>query len=85
MSDYTPTTEEVRDVYQSRLIKREANIYVLIDEDQANAEFDRWFSKTRTDEHDNVFSILEEFTDPSGFIDVQLSELKEIIRERLSQ
>lgn len=47
MSDYTPTTEEVRDVYQSRLIKKEANIYVLIDEDQANAEFDRWFEQTK--------------------------------------
>ncbi len=82
---YTPTTEEVKDVYQSRLIQTGSNIYALIDEEQANAEFDSWFSKTRTDEHDKVFSILEEFTDPSGFIDVQLSELKEIIRERLSQ
>ena len=44
---YTPTTEEVRDVYQRRLIKVSDNRFELIDEDQANAEFDRWLDETK--------------------------------------
>lgn len=47
MSDYTPTTEEVRDVYQSRLIKVSDNRFELIDEAQADAEFDRWLDETK--------------------------------------
>ncbi len=47
MSNYTPTTEEVRDVYQRRLIKVSDNRFELIDEAQADAEFDRWLDETK--------------------------------------
>ena len=52
-------------------------------EDDDNDVCPKCQSETLT--RDKIMSILEEFTDPSGVIDVQLSELKEIIRERLSQ
>ena len=52
MTEYTPSTEEVRDVYQCRLIKLESNIYSLIDEAQANAEFDRWLAEVKADAFD---------------------------------
>ena len=47
MTDYTPTTEEVRDVYQSRLVKVDENRFELIDQVQADAEFDRWIVAER--------------------------------------
>ena len=49
MSDYTPTTEEVRDVYKSRLIKIGDNRFELIDEIEADAEFDRWLAEVKAD------------------------------------
>jgi hypothetical protein len=46
---YTPTTEEVRDVYQSRLIKVGDNRFELIDQVQADAEFDRWLTEVKAE------------------------------------
>ena len=44
---YTPTTEEVRDVYQSRLIKVDDNRFEIVDEIEADAEFDRWLAEVK--------------------------------------
>lgn len=46
---YTPTTEEVRDVYQSRLIKVDDNRFEIVDEIEADAEFDRWLAEVKAD------------------------------------
>lgn len=44
---YTPTTEEVREVYQCRLIKVGDNRFQLIDQVEADAEFDRWLAEVK--------------------------------------
>lgn len=82
---YTPTTEHIIAAYEGQLVKIGENRYEFIDENEAKVEFNRWLSKLIADEHDKVFSILQEFTDPLGFVDIPTIELKEIIRERLSQ
>ena len=46
---YTPTTEEVREVYRGCLVQTDTNIYSFVDEAQADGEFDRWLA-----EHDRV-------------------------------
>lgn len=46
---YTPTTDEVRDVYQSRLIKIDDNRFEIVDEIEADAEFDRWLAEVKAD------------------------------------
>ena len=45
MSDYTPTTEEIRAAYEGQLIKIGENRFELIDEGLAKAEFDRWLAE----------------------------------------
>lgn len=55
MSEYIPTTEEVRDVYQSRLIQTGTNIFALIDEEQADAEFDRWLAGVKAEAWEEGF------------------------------
>lgn len=52
MSEYTPTDDEVRGAYQGQLIKTDTNIYSLIDEDQARAEFDRWLAEVKAEAWD---------------------------------
>jgi methyl coenzyme M reductase subunit C-like uncharacterized protein (methanogenesis marker protein 7) len=47
VSDYTPTTKEVRHVYRGSLVQTETNIYTFIDETQADAEFDRWLAEVK--------------------------------------
>ena len=47
MSDYTPTTEEVRGAYEGQLIKVGDNAYQLLDEAHAKAEFDRWLADVK--------------------------------------
>ena len=44
MSEYTPTTDDVREFYQGQLEKTGENVYTFVDEDKANAEFDRWLA-----------------------------------------
>ena len=47
MTDYTPTTEEVRETYQGGLIQVGPNTYEIVDEKQAKAEFDRWLAEVK--------------------------------------
>ena len=47
MSDYTPTTEEIRAAYEGQLIKIGENRFELIDEGLAKAEFDRWLAEVK--------------------------------------
>ena len=47
MTDYTPTTEEVRAAYEGQLIKIGENRFEFIDEAQANSEFDRWLAEVK--------------------------------------
>jgi hypothetical protein len=47
VSDYTPTTEEMRHVYRGSLVQTETNIYTFVDETQADAEFDRWLAEVK--------------------------------------
>ena len=49
MSDYTPTTEEVRGAYEGQLIKIGDNAYQLLDEAHAKAEFDRWLAEVKAE------------------------------------
>ena len=49
MSDYTPTTEEVRGAYEGQLIKVGDNAYQLLDEAHAKAEFDRWLTEVKAE------------------------------------
>ena len=49
MSDYTPTTEEVRAAYEGQLIKIGDNAYQLLDEAHAKAEFDRWLAEVKAE------------------------------------
>lgn len=44
---YTPTTEELLDAYQGRLLKIGDTVYKFIDEEQAEAEFDRWLAEVK--------------------------------------
>lgn len=71
MSFFTPATEEV------------IGLRTLLEENGMLEQFDIWFSEIKNKECDKVFSILQEFTDPLGFIDIPTTELKEIITERL--
>ena len=50
MTDYIPTTEEVLDAYQGRLLKIGDTVYKFIDEKQAEAEFDRWLADVKAQE-----------------------------------
>lgn len=43
-SEYTPTTNDVRELYQGQLEKTGDNLYTFVDEDKANAQFDRWLA-----------------------------------------
>lgn len=47
MTDYMPTTDDVRDAYQGRLVKTGPSSYELVDEKQADAEFDRWLDEVK--------------------------------------
>ena len=47
MTDYTPTTEEVRAAYEGQLIKIGENRFEFIDEAQAHSEFDRWLAEVK--------------------------------------
>lgn len=49
MTDYMPTTDDVRDAYQGRLVKTGPSSYELVDEKQADAEFDRWLAELKAD------------------------------------
>ena len=44
---YTPTTEEVREVYRGCLVQTDTNIYSFVDEAQADGEFDRWLAEVK--------------------------------------
>lgn len=46
---YTPTTEEVREIYRGCLVQTETNIYSFVDEAQADAEFDRWLGVVKAE------------------------------------
>ncbi len=44
---YTPTTEEVREIYRGCLVQTDTNIYSFVDEAQADGEFDRWLAEVK--------------------------------------
>ena len=46
---YTPTTEEVREVYRGCLVQTDTNIYSFVDEAQADGEFDRWLAEVKAE------------------------------------
>ena len=52
---YTPTTEEVREVYRGCLVQTDTNIYSFVDEAQANAEFDRWLAEVKAEAWEEGF------------------------------
>ena len=55
MSDYTPTTEEVRAAYGGQLIKIGENRFEFIDEGQAASEFDRWLAEVKAQVWDDAW------------------------------
>ena len=52
---YTPTTEEVREVYRGCLVQTDTNIYSFVDEAQADGEFDRWLAEVKAQAWDEGF------------------------------
>jgi hypothetical protein len=64
VSEYTPTTDEIRGIYRGSLIQTGSNIYALIGEAQADAEFNRWFEsnmqKMQIAERERIIKLLEE-------------------------
>lgn len=62
MTDYTPTTEEVREIYRGCLVQTETNIYSFVDEAQADAEFDRFIEDIKTQERLRIFNELNRVT-----------------------
>ncbi len=52
---YTPTTEEVREVYRGCLVQTDTNIYSFVDEAQADAEFDRWLAEVKAQVWDDAW------------------------------
>jgi len=44
MSEYTPTTNDMREFYQGQLVKVDDDVYEFADEEKSNAEFDRWLA-----------------------------------------
>ena len=53
---YTPTTEEVREVYRGCLVQTETNIYSFVDEAQADAEFDRWLAEVKREAKEEAWT-----------------------------
>jgi hypothetical protein len=49
MSEYTPTTDDVREFYQGQLVKGDDDVYMFADEEKSNAEFDRWLAGVKAD------------------------------------
>ena len=47
MKEYTPTTQEILDCYKGQVIQIKDNVYEVIDETQAIAEFSRWLVAER--------------------------------------
>ena len=72
---YTPTTEEVREVYRGCLVQTDTNIYSFVDEAQADGEFDRWLAEVKAQERKHVINLLNQHrlpncngdTDESGY------------------
>jgi len=52
MSEYTPTTNDVREFYQGQLEKADDGVYMFADEEKSNAEFDRWLAQVKADAWD---------------------------------
>jgi hypothetical protein len=55
MSEYTPTTNDVRQFYQGRLVKGDDGVYVFADEEKSNAEFERWLAGVKAEAWDEGF------------------------------
>jgi len=52
MTEYTPTTNDVREFYQGQLEKTGENIYTFVDEEECNAQFDRWLAGVKAEAWD---------------------------------
>jgi len=47
MSDYTPTTEEIREAWKNTLVPKGENTFEFVDPDVAETEFNRWLIQER--------------------------------------
>jgi hypothetical protein len=67
MSDYTPTTNEVREAYRNMLVQEATNIYSMLTPEDADAEFDRWFQSIMHQAHiaerERIIKLLEKHLD----------------------
>jgi len=52
MTEYTPTTNDVRKFYQGQLEKADDGVYMFVDEEKSNAEFDRWLAGVKAEAWD---------------------------------
>jgi hypothetical protein len=61
MSEYTPTTDDVRECYQCQLVKGDNDFYIFADKEKSNAEFDRWLAKVKAEAWDEgaVYAAIE--------------------------
>jgi hypothetical protein len=49
-SGYTPTEDELRQVYRGQIVGTgKPNVFEIIDEQQADEEFDRWLNQVRAE------------------------------------
>jgi hypothetical protein len=58
VSDYTPTIEQVREVYRKTLRKVDG-VYSLVLPEDADAAFDRWLETERLAERERIIKLLE--------------------------
>ena len=59
MSEYTPTTVQVREFYLGQLVKTGDNYFEFVDEDKATAEFDRWLAGVKAEAWDEAVSAMQ--------------------------
>lgn len=59
MTEYTPTTDDVREAYRGIILATEKpEVFELIDPEQADAEFDRWLAEVKAQSKTEFVDIL---------------------------